>query len=168
MSNPGSDGNGVLEPGEIVTVVPAWRNHRFVASSITGTASAFTGPPPGVYTIADPTAQYGSVPAGAIADCLATGDCYRLSVSGARPVTHWDASVRETLDAGETRDWVLHVGDSFADVPRASGFYRFVETMLHQLVTGEGRDDFRAGGIGAAGRLGEGHGRPDLAGRHPG
>ena len=65
-------GTGVLEPGE-ATVVPAWRNHRFVASTITGTASAFTGPPPGVYTIADATAAYGAVAAGAVADCLATG-----------------------------------------------------------------------------------------------
>ncbi len=64
------------------------------------------------------TASYGTVPAGAVADCLATGDCYRLTVGGARPAAHWDASVRETLAAGETRDWVLHVGDSFADVPR--------------------------------------------------
>jgi hypothetical protein len=48
---------------------------------------------------------------------------------------HWDASVRETLASGETRDRRLHVGDSFPDVPRASGFYRFVETMLHENVT---------------------------------
>ena len=28
------------------------------------------------------------------------------------------------------------MGDSFTDVPRASGFYRFVETLLHRGVTG--------------------------------
>jgi len=31
--------------------------------------------------------------------------------------------------------WTLHVGDSFGDVPRSSGFYRFVETLLHHGVT---------------------------------
>ena len=75
------------------------------------------------------------MPAGTVADCLATGDCYRLTVGGARPAAHWDASARETLDSGETRDWVLHVGDSFADVPRTSPYYRFVETLLHTGVT---------------------------------
>jgi hypothetical protein len=97
--------------------------------------SAFAGPAPGSYTVADGAASYGTVAAGAAVDCLVTGDCYRLTVGGARPAAHWDASVLETLASGETHTWRLHLGDSFADVPRSSGFYRFVETMLHQNVT---------------------------------
>jgi hypothetical protein len=57
----------------------------------------------------------------------------------ARPVQHWDASVVETItpDAqGQQKKWVLHVGNSFTDVPLASPFYRFVETLLHKGVTG--------------------------------
>ena len=131
-----SDGNQVFEPGETVTVVPAWRNHRFVASAIAGAASSFTGPAGPAYTITDASASYGTLAAGASGDCLAAGDCYALAVAGARPAPHWDATVRETLGSGEARNWTLHLGDSFADVPRASPFYRFVETMLHQAVTG--------------------------------
>jgi hypothetical protein len=130
-----SDGNQVFEPGETVTMAPAWRNHRFVASAITGTASSFIGAGGATYTLADATASYGAVAAGANGDCLAAGDCYRLTVAGTRPDPHWDASLTETLASGEARSWTVHLGDSFADVPRASGFYRFVETMLHRSVT---------------------------------
>ena len=37
---------------------------------------------------------------------------------------------------GPAQRWTLHVGDSFTDVPRASPFYRFVETLLHRGITG--------------------------------
>jgi hypothetical protein len=42
---------------------------------------------------------------------------------------------RETLSNGQIRDWIVHVGDSFDDVPRTSGFYPFIETLLHRSVT---------------------------------
>jgi hypothetical protein len=44
--------------------------------------------------------------------------------------------VIETLSAGETKTWTLHVGNSFTDVPSTSPFYRFVETLLHKSITG--------------------------------
>ena len=132
----GSDGNRVFEPGETVTMAPAWRNHRFTPSAMTGVASSFTGPAGPAYAIADATASYGTLAAGASGDCVAAGDCYALNVTGARPASHWDATVNETLGSGEARAWTLHLGDSFTDVPRASPFYRFIETMLHQRVTG--------------------------------
>src|SRR4029078_11395938 len=59
--------------------------------------------------------------------------------SAPRPVAHWDATVVETItpDAhGETKQWTLHLGNSFTDVPGTGGFYRFVETLLHRGVTG--------------------------------
>jgi hypothetical protein len=52
---------------------------------------------------------------------------------------HWDASVLETISPaahGQTNRWRLHIGNSFADVPESSGFYRFIETLLHHGVTG--------------------------------
>ena len=101
----GSDGNQVFEPGETVTLAPAWRNHRFVPSAITGAASSFSGPAGPSYAIADAAASYGTLAAGASGDCLATGDCYRLTVAGARPAPHWDAAVTETLGSGEARSW---------------------------------------------------------------
>src|SRR5690606_8678928 len=63
-------------------------------------------------------------------------DCYAVGVSGDRPAPHWDAEFQETLqgfDGGHT--WVIHIGDSFTDVPRSHPFYKVVETMLHRGVT---------------------------------
>jgi hypothetical protein len=54
-------------------------------------------------------------------------------------VTHWDASAVESLlpdTQGQQKRWLLHVGGSFSDVSRASGFYRFIETIVHHGVTG--------------------------------
>ena len=131
-----SDGNGVVEPGEIVIVSPSWRNTGTTSVSPTGTAFAFVGPTVAVYGIPDGSASYGSMAAGATKACSATGDSYVLSVSAAavRP-THFDARFTETLSTKETNDWTLHIGDSFADVPRSQPFYRKIETLLHSGVT---------------------------------
>jgi hypothetical protein len=42
----------------------------------------------------------------------------------------------ETLSEPASHEWLLHVGDSFSDVPRTSGYFRFIETLLHHSVTG--------------------------------
>jgi hypothetical protein len=137
-----SDGNSVLEPGESVIVAPAWRNATQDAETITGSFSGFTGPTqPGVtYAIVDPAASYATVAAGDTRRCSdAGGDCYVLALgqSQARPLTHWDTTVSETLTPATTfpRVWTLHVGDSFSDVARTSPFYPFVEALLHRGVT---------------------------------
>jgi hypothetical protein len=142
----GSDGNGVLEPGELVAVEPSWRNMGVAAQSFGGSAAAFTGPGvPGnpTYTIDDGAAGYGPIAVAAAASCREPSpDCYALSVSvpSIRPVQHWDATLDETLipldEHGATQRWTVHVGDSFADVPRSNPFYRFIETLLHNGVTG--------------------------------
>ena len=133
-----SDGNGVFEPGERVFVAPSWRNQEAVAASFTGAATGFTGPAGGTYDLLDATANYGTVPAGATANCsTATGDCYELRVTApSRPALHWDGLLAEVLSDAQDARWRVHLGDSFADVPRASPFYRFVETVLHHSVTG--------------------------------
>ncbi len=142
-AGPASDGNRVFEAGETVTVAPAWLNANFGAETFAGAASNFTGPgAPGdpTYTIADGAASYGTVPSNATGPCNAVADCYALGVSipSARPIQHWDATFREVItppNLGATKNWTLHIGDSFSDVPRASGFYRFVETVLHRGIT---------------------------------
>ncbi|HET8645970.1 MAG TPA: S-layer homology domain-containing protein, partial [Vicinamibacteria bacterium] len=53
-----------------------------------------------------------------------------------RPAAHWDALLQESLSSRAAMRWTVHVGASFVDVPPASGFYRFVETVLHSGVTG--------------------------------
>ena len=121
---------------------PAWSNFTGAALAVSGSASNFTGPAGATYTILDGAADYGSLADGATADCAAAGgDCYRVQLSCAapRPAEHWDASFREDVAPaaqGQAPNWLLHVGDSFGDVPRGSVYYRFVEAMLHRGVTG--------------------------------
>jgi hypothetical protein len=130
-------GNGVLEPGETVTVTPAWRNRNGSPLSFTGVVSELAGPAGVTYTLVDAGASYGMV----ANDAVGEGCCYQVSVSrpATRPATHWDVTVRETLGPpsifGQTTVWTLHVGESFGDVPPSNPFYRFVETLLHVGVT---------------------------------
>jgi hypothetical protein len=132
----GSDGNRVFEPGEAVTAAPSWRNPTHEDVDLSGAATAFTGPPAGVYSVLDGEARYGTIAPNGTASCQATGDCYRLSVSGlgVRPL-HWDADLTETTSAGPLHHWTIHLGDSFRDVPRSNPYYRLVETLLHNGVT---------------------------------
>jgi len=136
--SPSSNGNGVVEPGETVTISPSWFNDRVQAVTVTGVASEFTGPPGATYTVVDGAAAYGTLPPAAASGCAATGDCYTASVSAppVRPQQHWDARLAEELGpTGEFTRWRLHIGGSFSDVPASSPFYRFVETLFHRGVT---------------------------------
>jgi hypothetical protein len=132
-----SNANGILEPGETVQVDPTWTNTSGEPQDVTGTAANLSGPTGPSYTMNDTSADYGTVAAGATADCNgATGDCYLISVSGARPAAHWDAVLTENLSSdADARHWTLHVGNSFADVPVGDPFYPFIETIFHNGVT---------------------------------
>jgi hypothetical protein len=130
--------NGVLESGESVVIEPAWHNPNSVSLSFTGGAGNLSGPPGPAYSIGDATADYGTVGAGATSSCYdATPghDCYRMSVSGARPAVHWDATFEETLSLGLVKIWTLHVGESFLDVPTSQQFYSFIEDIFHNGIT---------------------------------
>lgn len=136
-------GNDVIEIGELVLVAPSWKVITG-SSTLTGTKLNLITPLPLTGAIVDGTASYGTVNAGETANCAtATGDCYTLQFSGAG-FGHRDATVDETIvqslttPAGdsETRTRVMHIGGSFADVPTAHIFYRFIETLLHNQVTG--------------------------------
>jgi hypothetical protein len=59
-----------------------------------------------------------------------------MSVSGSRPVAHWDAVFDETLSQGLLKSWTLHVGESFTDVPTGQQFYAFIENLFHNGITG--------------------------------
>ncbi len=132
-------GNGILEPSETVDVRPSWRNANTAAQTFDGVGLRFEGPPAsGVsYELLDAAGTYGTVDGGATAEC---GDCYRVAVdfTGTRPATHWDSTFTERLTTempGQTKPWLLHVGESFGDVPRTAGYYQHVETLLHKGVT---------------------------------
>jgi hypothetical protein len=132
-------GDTVLRPnGPSVFMAPRWRNVGATPIVLTGVASNFTGPATASYAIIDGTAAYGTIAPGGQRACVDAADCYTLAVTAAtRPVTHWDSTILETVNPPAiTKTWTLHVGDSFTDVPVASGFYKFVETILHRNVTG--------------------------------
>ncbi len=95
-------------------------------------------PSGGGLTINDNTADYGTIPAGSIGDCQGTGDCYNVTPNGPRPGPHWDEAVTETLSTGVSKTWLLHVGDSFADVPDTNLFYAFIENIFHNGITAGG------------------------------
>jgi hypothetical protein len=131
--------NGVLEPGETVQVEPAWMNTLGVdLADGVGTANDFTGPAGATYTLDDGAADYGIITAGATNDCFtATGNCYVMTVDApaVRPGPHWDAAFTEAFSYG-TKVWTLHVGESFPDVPRSQQFYKFIENLFHNGITG--------------------------------
>ena len=117
--------------------MPAWTNNVGLDLALIGTASGFGGPAGPIYALVDAKADYGTIVEGATADChTATGNCLIVSVSGARPPVHWDATFDETLSTGATKTWTLHVGESFTDVPVAHPFYAFIENLFHNRITG--------------------------------
>jgi hypothetical protein len=147
----GSDGDGVLEPGETVLVEPRWKNTTGAPISLTGTVGNFGGPSGASYTVADGSASYGSISAGGSVNCSAASNCYSLAVSSpvSRPASHWDASFTEAPSTGDAEKvWTVHIGGSFNDVDppgslnrsgaRASAgnpFYGKIETLLHTGIT---------------------------------
>ncbi|MFO1311877.1 MAG: S-layer homology domain-containing protein [Burkholderiales bacterium] len=151
-----SNTNGILEPGESVVVEPGWRNLTAASVALTGTAASLTGPVGATYTINDSSAGYGTIAAGASADCFAsTGNCYRVTVSNpvTRPGQHWDVVLRETLSTGDAANILLHVGASFTDVPVSDIMYGFIENLVHNGVTlgfGDGTFQPLAGSVRGA------------------
>jgi photosystem II stability/assembly factor-like uncharacterized protein len=130
-----SDGNGVFEPGETVLVETAWKNRGSSPAALSGDITAYATPD----LLPDGAANYGTVAPGAVGSCKAKSDCYSVSLPpGLRPnhVGHFDFTMTEALNAdGATHDWDLHMGDSFADVPRAHPFYKKIETVFHTGIT---------------------------------
>ena len=138
-SSPGAaPGNGVFEPGETQIIRTAWVNDTSAdVESIFGNISTFTGPPGADYTINDDEALYDTIPAGQTKSCSQSGDCYSVTVSvpdfGRPP--HWDALLQESFSLSQGHTWVIHLGESFPDVPTGHQFYPFIETLFHNGVT---------------------------------
>ncbi|MGE5276353.1 MAG: S-layer homology domain-containing protein [Acidobacteriota bacterium] len=134
-----TDLNGVMEPGEAVVVEPEWGNRSAAnLGPVDGNATQFYGPAGPTYTLLDATAGYGNVLGNTLAGCYdATPNaCYAVQVGSVpRPGTHWDAVLPENLSIGGTHYWILHVGDSFSDVPRSHPFYKRIEALLHNGIT---------------------------------
>jgi len=132
-------GNGVFEPGETQVLRTAWINDSAEqVESIIGQTELFTGPAGATYTINDAEAIYDVLPTGQAKSCAEEGDCYSVTVSDPipRPLQHWDALLQEQTNMSLPHTWVLHLGESFSDVPLGNQFYRFIETLFHKGVTG--------------------------------
>ena len=86
----------------------------------------------------DAASDYGSIFKKTIGSCATTSNCFTMFVSdpATRPAAHWDASFIETMSTREgATTWKLHLGDSFADVPRSQLFYKKIEAVFHYGVT---------------------------------
>ena len=133
-----SNVNGVADPTEKPMVEPTWTNtggSDLILSS-TSPTSQDSG---GLDFEFDFTADYGTVAAGATADCfLATGNCFVPIVprEDQRPQQHWDVQFDETLNGKWAYRWTVHIGGSFADVSSADQFYKSIETLFHNSITG--------------------------------
>jgi hypothetical protein len=128
-------GNGVLEPGELVFLQPTWTNETGAAASLTGHTVNFYGPSGATYSNPGTSGNYGSIADGASASCAT---CYTIQTTAAvRPVQHWDTTINETITPSATSvNWVVHVGESFPDVPTSQQFYKFIENLFHNGITG--------------------------------
>ncbi len=126
-----ANGNGVIDEGEGADLDFTWQNTGN-ADAIGVTGSLATTSP---ININDGSADYGDILSGSSSACSSTGNCYLITATGPRPSSHWDAIATETMSTGETHDWVLHIGDSFNDVPQTHGAYKYVETIYHYNIT---------------------------------
>jgi hypothetical protein len=127
-------GNGVLEAGELATLQPTWMNSSGSSSTLTGATTNYTGPAGPTYSNPAASGNYGSINDGSSAQCSM---CYSVQIMGTRPIQHWDATIDETVTPTSTKEtWVLHVGESFPDVPTSQQFYKYIENLFHNGVTG--------------------------------
>ena len=123
--------NGILEPGESAVLEMTWNNSGTLdALGVTGTLTT-TDP----MTLTDAQATYGDILQGSTVSCADNNDCYAVQASTARPGDHWDVTLTESLSSGQNRDWIVHIGESFTDVPISHLFYSYVETLLHSGIT---------------------------------
>ncbi len=138
-SSPGATpGNGVFEPGETQILRTAWVNDSSsLAVDVFGQSEIFTGPPGADYTLNVGLAIYDTLPAGQTTSCV-DPDCFSVTVSNppVRPVPHWDALLQENFALSVPHTWVLHIGESFPDVPTGHQFYSFIENLFHNQITG--------------------------------
>jgi len=140
--------NGVLEVGETALVETSWANESETPFSLVTSAGNFAGPGRATYDFVDRGAAYGTLAPFSTSNCFeATGDCYRVRVTGPRSSQHWDATFDEisapiALQAPAAppyfATWTIHIGGSFADVASTNPFYRYIETIFHRGVTGGG------------------------------
>ncbi len=135
----GGNGNGILEVGEIASIQPAWINVTgSPLQNVSGVITTFE-----TVQIFDDTAFYGNIAMGEEKSCAVTGDCYVIGVDGPRNPFHRDIRMTEVLSGGESIDWQVHLGESFADVPVTSPIYPYVETILHhRVMTGCGQGNY--------------------------
>ena len=144
-AGPTSDGNGVFEAGETVDVAPSWLQRNFGDADLHRHGVDLHRPGRAGRSDVHDRRRHGELRGGrqrrrrrAVRRPPTATRSESPCPARGRPSTGTRASARTISPAnlGAAKNWTLHVGDSFADVPRASGFYRFVETLLHHGVTG--------------------------------
>jgi len=108
-----SNANGAFEVGETVQFKPTWKNEGTEPVRITGSLSAFTGPPGFSYDIVKSNGDYGTVGVGQTSPCQGE-DCYLLAITqdaDVPPALPIEATVLETLSNGKTNKWTVKLSD---------------------------------------------------------
>ncbi|HKD16391.1 MAG TPA: S-layer homology domain-containing protein, partial [Thermoanaerobaculia bacterium] len=121
----------------------AWENEGLTTTTLSGHTSQVSDSN-GLDTMdPDADATYGTLIPGAQSDCLyVTGDCYQFGFQNIpRPSQHWDTYFDETLSPSDphhrwAKRWTVHAGLSFSDVSSATGYYRDIENIFHNGITG--------------------------------
>ncbi len=85
-------------------MAPTLAEHRLdVDQSDRRHLAASPDPPGATYTNPDTTANYGTIGVAAQASCTTNGNCYSVAANApTRPVTHWDATILETVTPTST------------------------------------------------------------------
>jgi hypothetical protein len=139
--------NFVLRPGDTSGFVPTWRNNSYWSFILSGTGAVSYQPPGITASLLNPSTSYGVIHWNGVRSAQPP---YLLLVTGAtshgvdndvwlaenlrgRHIAPLFPETNENLFASKT--WVIHVGDSFADVPATNPFYPFIENIFHNGVT---------------------------------
>ncbi|HJQ39266.1 MAG TPA: PKD domain-containing protein [Thermoanaerobaculia bacterium] len=132
--------NGILEPGEIVLVERTWPTSGNTLPVFTMRLSDAPPVPsaPGFTArrynfMQDVSYAMG----GPVANCVAVGRCQVIGVTATAPRTtaHVDLNWSEMPPGQPNLPVTVHVGESFADVPKTVADYSAVESILHAGLT---------------------------------
>ncbi len=126
--------NGVIEPDEIVYLEGSIANRGTeVATSVNGTLSTTD-----LIEIIESEATYPDIEPLTIVNCI---NCYKIKAPlSNRTATHWDFKATELVNCDLCNSFpfqfTFHIGNSFTDVPINHIFYKYIETILHNNITG--------------------------------
>ncbi len=133
--------NGIAEPGETLVIEPQWPMSSRAVTALSDTITLNGGAAPWNNAVRFFGNRADYVSTIDKADCWSGGECYAVEFTpqtefgGSLAVRHHDFFVTEldasTFDPTPGSPFVIHMGNSFADVTPSHWAYPFVESVLH-------------------------------------